>query len=199
MSESTHAIVGERASYVETGKAMRQAVERAVMLGDELSRGNLRVLAAVLAATTSYSKLTDRVSLAIVAVKANVSVKQTGRSLRRLAEAGVVVFVPGLGAGNLSVVGVPPEGVKADEYLSALGLRSLVRKGDRTAPRKGTPTRTRGDLGDLEEEERSSNRREVVGGVRRACEAQADGNGSEPTLFETDQLRKHRGAYGDEP
>src|SRR5207245_1898508 len=108
----------------------------ACLLGDELSRGNLRVLAAVLAATTSYSKLTDRVSLAAIAVEANVSVKQTGRSLRRLAEAGVLVFVPGRGAGNLSVVGVPPDGVKADEYLSALGLPPLVRKGDRTAPKK---------------------------------------------------------------
>lgn len=48
------------------------------------------------------------------------------------------------------------------------------------------------------DQERSSKKRDAVGGARRAREAQASGNGSDSTLFEADPLPHGKG-YGYEP
>jgi hypothetical protein len=145
-------IVGVRVPYRDAGAAQRQAHRRAV--ARDLSEANWRVLAVVLDLTTSYSKLTDRVLQAQIVKASATSARTVRRSLRRLAEFGVIVFVPGLGAGHKTIVGVPPAGVKADEYLSALGLPNLAAldagKADRAAGRKsGQPTRARGSREDV--------------------------------------------------
>lgn len=121
MSERVPAIE-ERVSYVAAGRAERQAWLRAPR---DLSAGNLRVLGAVFGFTTSYSKLTCYVSQVELAGFAKVSTRTVSRSLALLAETGVVVFVPGDGAGNLTLIGVPPYGEKGDAYLSTLGLSNL--------------------------------------------------------------------------
>jgi hypothetical protein len=116
------ALLGERVAYSRAGRAARQANARAVALGDELSRADWLVLVAVILATTSYSRLVDRVEQRQLVATSGVSARQVRRSLGRLAEGGVLIWVPGRGSGVLTVVGVPPEGTKADDYLSSLGL-----------------------------------------------------------------------------
>jgi hypothetical protein len=86
-----------------------------------------------------------------VAELAGLSARQTRRSLRRLAERGVIVFQPGRGAGVLTVVGFPPEGMKAAEWQAALRLQPVSafspQKVDKLAGRKsGHPARAHVNL-----------------------------------------------------
>jgi hypothetical protein len=150
--------VGERVPYKVAAAAQRQAHARAFAI-DRVTLGDVKVLDAVLDETAAYSKLTDRVPTARIARRARVSIRTVRRSLAKLAEHGAVVYEPGLGRGNLTVVGVSPAGEKADVYLSALREADPAgfppRKADADpsafppAPAsafpagKGTPTRAR--------------------------------------------------------
>lgn len=142
-----HYDIGERARYAECGKAMRQAQRRLVALISPVATdADVRAFLAVCCLTVAYSKLDDHVSQAQVAELARLSSRQTRRSLRRLAERDVIIFQPGRGAGVLTVIGVPPEGVKADDYQAALGLKPVSAftppKADKLNARKsGHPTR----------------------------------------------------------
>jgi hypothetical protein len=109
--------IGERVSYRDAGAAQRQAHDRARACTD-LTFADWKVLDNVLDKTTSFSKLADHVFQADLA--RGVSPRQVRRSLRRLAGRGVLAYTSGLGAGNPTVVAVPPAGRKADERLSAL-------------------------------------------------------------------------------
>jgi hypothetical protein len=117
--------VGEGVGFVGAAKAGRQAIVRASKLPD-LSLADRCILDAVLYFTVFYSKLTDYVGGSEIARVSNVSTRTVRRSLRRLAEGAVIVYVPGGGRGRKTVVGVPPANVKADIYLSSLGLPSLA-------------------------------------------------------------------------
>jgi hypothetical protein len=132
-------MVHERVSYAVAGRAQRQANLRAKAAQPKLYGIDKDVLAAVLDFTTSYSRLTDYRSPAEVAQAAGTEERQARRSLRKLSNGGIIVYVPGLGRGNVSVIGVPPEGVKADKYVSALGL-SLPKTASK---KKRTPTATK--------------------------------------------------------
>lgn len=145
---------GERVAYREAGNAMREALRRA--RGAGLSPTDRNVLDAVLALTVSYSKLEDEISPATIAEEAGCSLRQARRSLRKLDDLGIVVYVPGLGRGRTSVVGLPVEGAdqaaKREPARAPLSAEksgqpdsplSATVKGDRKAPKKGTATRAR--------------------------------------------------------
>ena len=55
-----------------------------------------------------WSKLTDHLSLSEIAAGAQCSERQARRSLAKLADLGIIIHTPGLGAGNLTLVGLPP-------------------------------------------------------------------------------------------
>lgn len=110
--------IGERVAYRAAGAAHRQANRRACAAS--LSETDMRVLAVVLELTVSYSKLTDSVAHSQLTDRCACSPRQLRRSLRRLVECGVIAYQPGRGRGNSSIIGVPPEGKNADEYLSSL-------------------------------------------------------------------------------
>jgi hypothetical protein len=111
--------LGERVPYRLACAATRQAHQRARDAG--LSFGEWRVLAAVLDKTTSYSKLADEVARGELARWADLSADRTAKALAKLSSLGIVFYRAGLGAGNLSVVAVPPPGAKGDVYASAFG------------------------------------------------------------------------------
>jgi len=132
----------ERVSYRDAGAAMRKALERARAV--DLSPADRKVLDAVLAATVSYSKLWDRLPLAQIAEDAACSTRQARRSLQRLSEAGIVVYAPGRGSGNLSRVGLPEQrGQIAVRFLAVESAPDRAAKGDRSSTKKGTATRAR--------------------------------------------------------
>jgi hypothetical protein len=148
VSEHVHYPVGERATYAVAGKAARQAHRRLrSMTSPKPSESDWRAFSAVRVWTTDYSKLDDYVSQRQLAEEAGLSSRQLRRTLRRLAETGVIVFQPGRGAGNLTVVGFPPEGMKAAEWQSALGLAPLppvaAPKADKLRVRKSGHPRAR--------------------------------------------------------
>jgi hypothetical protein len=112
--------VGQRVSFALAGRAHRQAHARAREAG--LSFGEWRVLDAVLDMTTTYSKLVDEVARTEVARRAGLSPDRTAKALAKLSGLGIVFYRAGLGAGNLSIVAVPPPGAKGDVYASAFGV-----------------------------------------------------------------------------
>jgi DNA-binding transcriptional ArsR family regulator len=105
--------VGIRVAYRRAGAAQRAASRRAND-APGLRQADRRLLDAVFAYTTTYSKLTDHVSVTQLAEAAGLSERQVRRSLRRLREVGVIEHVPGRGRGRLTVVGVPEADAKAD-------------------------------------------------------------------------------------
>jgi hypothetical protein len=115
-----------RDSYVEVGAAIRQAAKRAVDARCNLTQH--RVLAAVIALVASYSRLTDRVSLRQLAEFAGMGGKrpelEVARALAALADAGAVVYEPGIGK-TPSRVGLPfPEEGAATLLSISRGGRS---------------------------------------------------------------------------
>jgi hypothetical protein len=111
-SPEARGAVGARVTYPQAGAAQRAACRRANETPD-LRVSDWRVLCAVFGLTTSYSRLRDAVSVALLVVASGLSERQVRRSLARLREAGVVVHVPGRGRGRLTVVGVPEADGKA--------------------------------------------------------------------------------------
>jgi len=93
--------------YREAGAAQRAASARANQLADRLTARDLRVLGAVFAETTTYSKLTAFVYIAKVAELAGVHRPDAGKSIRKLAELGIIVWIPGRGRRSKSLIGVP--------------------------------------------------------------------------------------------
>jgi len=104
----------ERVSYREAGAAQRAATARANQLADRLTARDLRVLGAVFAETTTYSKLTAFVYIAKVAELAGVHRPDAGKSIRKLAELGIIVWVPGRGRQSKSLIGMPADTAKRE-------------------------------------------------------------------------------------
>jgi len=96
----------ERVSYRDAGAAQRAASARANQLADRPTAADRCVLDAVFALTTTYSKLTEFVYVAQVASLAGVHQITAGESIRKLAAAGVIVWVPGRGRRSRSLIGV---------------------------------------------------------------------------------------------
>jgi hypothetical protein len=94
----------DRDPYPECGAAIRQAIARAIEA--KCSRAQLAVLAAVIALTGSYSKLVDRVGHGQVADLAEVHPKTVAAALRTLRRCRSIVYRPGSGQGNVSLVGL---------------------------------------------------------------------------------------------
>lgn len=91
------------------GAAQRAASARANQLADQLTGRDHRVLGAVYALTTTYSKLTEFVYTAKVAELAGIDRSDAGRSIRKLATLGIIVWVPGRGRRSKSLIGVPAD------------------------------------------------------------------------------------------
>jgi len=193
--------IGERVPYAVAGRAARQAVDRAVELGDVVTRADWQVLSAVLYATSTYSRLVDRWPLEETDLMPNtrplpdvagVSERQARRSLSKLAKHGIVVYIPGRGAGNITVIGVPAEGQKADEHLAALGSaksgQSGAQKADSAGSEKRPPTRARVRTektfreDDREESAPHTLEGEVVDAWTDAYQAVADATDADPSL-----------------
>lgn len=111
--------VGGRVPYRQAGQAQRLASVRANQTPG-LRLADRRLLDAIFAYTTTYSKLADHVSVAQLAEAAGLSERQVRRSLTRMREAGVILHVPGRGRGRLTVVGVPEADAKEDRPTAAL-------------------------------------------------------------------------------
>jgi hypothetical protein len=102
----------ERDSYAECGEATRAAIEVANV---RCTRFELRVLGAVIALTTSYSRLTDKVAATQIAryvygpERATTSAQRdrATKALRELADAGIVVYEPGRGRSSVATIGLP--------------------------------------------------------------------------------------------
>jgi len=97
----------ERVSYREAGAAQRAASARANQLADRLAARDHRALCAVFAETTTYSKLTAFVYVEQIAELAGLDRSDAGKSIRKLAELGIIVWVPGRGRQSKSLIGVP--------------------------------------------------------------------------------------------
>jgi hypothetical protein len=151
-----------RVKYKAAGKAQRDAVKRATKAGPKLTRFDYRVLMAVQALTTSYSKRSDRMAVSQVAeyVFGVEPEKVTGRqrnkvtdSLRRLAKNGVLEYEPGRGRAAVATIGFaePSEthptvgGVSSPETYPDPGLKAphwggTPRRYPRRYPRRTSET-----------------------------------------------------------
>jgi RIO-like serine/threonine protein kinase len=97
-------------SYKEAGAALRAVVAAATRLG--ITRTEWRVLAAVLVATTSYSKHYDSTYVAAIADLAQLdqkdhTKKRTKRALKRLAELRLITYEPAEKHGQRTLIGLP--------------------------------------------------------------------------------------------
>jgi len=81
-----------RDGYREVGAATRQALERAM---PGLTLREARVLLAAIWHLTTWSRLTDHVSIGQLAQLANMDVRHTTRAVQRLAARGVLHYTPG--------------------------------------------------------------------------------------------------------
>ena len=129
---------GGRVAYRVAGEAHRQALARA--RDADLTLGDLKVFQAVLAATVSYSKLSDRLPLDQIETASGCSARQTGRSLAKLARRGIIGYRPGRGRGVVGVVGVPPaeeSGQIAVHFSPAKSGQDATEKWPDQAPKSG--------------------------------------------------------------
>jgi hypothetical protein len=97
-----------RDPYAEVGRAMRHAVDKAVAHG--IGKGEWRVLAAVLAEVSSYSRLTDRVFVKAIRDRAGLSDRYTRSCLQKLGELDILIVdlrQGGSGPRPRSSVGLP--------------------------------------------------------------------------------------------
>jgi hypothetical protein len=109
--------VGERVHYVDRDRAVRQLVVRALSAG--LSPGAWRVLAVVLSkAMEGKPVLALEIHQGELLDRARLSKQGTSNALKQLAC--VLAHVPGLGRGNPTVVGIPPNGITSSAYTIAL-------------------------------------------------------------------------------
>lgn len=95
----------KRVPYTEAGRAARQAFERA-----RQRRCTLRqhvVVEAVVCETATYSRLTAHVRLARLADKTLIDVDAVADELKILRGHGIVIYEPGRGRGQVSLVGLP--------------------------------------------------------------------------------------------
>jgi len=123
----------ERVSYRDAGAAQRAATARANQLADRPTAADRCVLDAVFALTTTYSKLTEFVYVEQVAELAGVHRVTAGESIRKLAAAGVIVWVPGRGRRSKSLIGVHDATRKKEAAVTSL---SEDGKGSREEPEK---------------------------------------------------------------
>jgi hypothetical protein len=97
-----------RDPYAEVGRAMRDAIDKATE--HDLADGDWRVLVAVLAEVSSYSRLEDRVFVEAIASRAGLTPRWTRDRLAHLAELGILVVdlrKGGSGSRPRSTVGLP--------------------------------------------------------------------------------------------
>ena len=109
--------------YMEAGAALRRSAERAAKKKNpRLNGSDHRVLLVVHSQTASYSKLSDFTSVAQIAKLADLDhrdpqFKETKKSLKKLHEAGAIVWQPARKHGQRSLVSLPsaddvsPEGL----------------------------------------------------------------------------------------
>jgi hypothetical protein len=117
----------ERASYVEASSAGRDAIARAVLMKEWLTRGDWRVLCACLHLTALYSVTSDVTTLGQVAKLAGLSLPRTSESLGRLRDAGVIRW----------------EGSRKREAASLLSIVDTERDVKRLVRRKNRELRVR--------------------------------------------------------
>jgi hypothetical protein len=97
--------VSGRARFALVGQAIRESA--ALAREADCSPAEWRVLFALVELVASYSRLEDKYAVARVAAAAGLHRKTAGRALRRLADRGVVVYRPGAGRAQVSLVGFP--------------------------------------------------------------------------------------------
>jgi hypothetical protein len=98
-----------RDRYADVGRALRLAIETATAAKPPLNGSDCRVLLAVIHLTASQSKLADRCYNARVAKLAGMGpdVKRVARSLRKLADLGVIDYQPSERHGQRSRYALP--------------------------------------------------------------------------------------------
>ena len=146
----------ERIGYVEAAKAARATFARAREAEPALTAREWRMLTAVVDLTALYSRMMDRVSHKQLQKLAGISDSRTVRRLlHKLADRGLIVYVPGRGAPsdreparNFSAVGLLPVFVKGGGADPLSDLASSDEKGgDPDAKRGAIPTRKGGREG----------------------------------------------------
>jgi MarR-like DNA-binding transcriptional regulator SgrR of sgrS sRNA len=101
-----------RDKYRVVGQATRQALDRAN--AEKLSAGEHRVVHAVIALVSSYSRLTDYFYVYKVAESAHLSERHTRDCLKRLAGLQIIVWEPRRGHKVKSLLGLPAAAEKAE-------------------------------------------------------------------------------------
>jgi hypothetical protein len=99
-----------REKFVTVSKALRHST--AALLAGKPTERQLRLFNAIVADTASWSKLTELRKLSTLAAEAGLAPSwKTGADLRALADMGAIVYVPAIGRGRASTVGlvVPTE------------------------------------------------------------------------------------------
>lgn len=97
-----------RDRIVDVAYAQRQAIERANAADPPLTAHQYRVLMCVFTLVTTWSRLADLVTLEQLAECSGVHRRTVQRSLRRLVELDVVIWVPGgRRRGERSTLGLP--------------------------------------------------------------------------------------------
>lgn len=96
----------ERHPYADVGRAMRQAIDRA-LADPKVPAGHLRVLLVVLADVASWSRLDEATTRADLARRAGVSEETVKRAMPRLQALGAVVWDPSTTRGRPSHVRLP--------------------------------------------------------------------------------------------
>lgn len=99
-----------RASYVEVGAATRALITAATSADPPLGKGEWRVVAAVIHATSTWSRFHDRILLSDLGAIAHLGKDRLGKNLKSLASRGLIVYEPGRGyrgGGTASLVGLP--------------------------------------------------------------------------------------------
>lgn len=116
-----------RDSYAAVGVAIRQAVARAN--GERLTGGEQRVLLAVLALVSSYSRLRDRVYVFQVAdLAGGLTERHTRTCLEKLGRLGIIYWEPRRGHSVQSVLGLPADGESGSHAVPVTHAAMRVRR-----------------------------------------------------------------------
>lgn len=95
-----------RSTYTQAGEAMRQAHTQATTCGDLTGR-DWRVLCAIFALVSSYSRTSDELTVAQIAGAAGIDERNTARCLSRLRDRGVITRADSRGR-RPAATGLPP-------------------------------------------------------------------------------------------
>ena len=104
-------MAADRDGIVEVAMPARAAIRRSFDAG--ITGRERRLFDAIIAETTTWTRLTDRISTKYLYAQAKLDRTHGRRAMRRLAADRVIRYEPGRGRGNYSLIGLWPADEKA--------------------------------------------------------------------------------------